>query len=137
MKGPMKSPSSWACGSSIRVDRATISCQLANWRAAIAKQKLTNLTAIVLETAGTSVPGGSGVANDWPAIRELQSRGEFDQLPKIIVAGGLTPETVGAVVREIHPFSVDVSSGVEAEFNKKSEAKIAAFIDAVRAADAA
>src|SRR4051794_13581002 len=102
----------------IRVKRETISGELQHWRERIAKLGLTNLAAFVLETAGTGVPGGSGVGNDWALIKELQSRGEFDGLPPLIAAGGLTPETVGNVVREIHPWAVDVSSGVESEFGK-------------------
>ena len=115
----------------IRVKRETISGELKHWRDRIEKLGLTNLTAFVLETADTGVPGGSGVANDWGLVKELQSRGEFDGLPAIVAAGGLTPETVGQVVREIQPWAVDVSSGVEVEFGEKSEAKIRAFIDAV------
>ena len=118
----------------IHVKRETISGELKYWRERIAKLGLTNLAAIVLETAGTGVPGGSGVANDWPLIKDLQSRGEFDGLPPIIAAGGLTPETVGEVVREIQPWAVDVSSGVESEFGKKSPDRIDAFMRAVHEA---
>jgi phosphoribosylanthranilate isomerase len=119
----------------IRVKRETISGELKHWRERIAKLALTNLAAFVLETAGTGVPGGSGVANDWPLVKELQSRGEFAGLPPVLAGGGLTPETVGDVVREIQPWAVDVSSGVESEFGKKSEQKIAAFIRAVHSED--
>src|SRR2546421_2724798 len=108
----------------IHVKRETISGELKHWRAMIAKLGLTHLAAFVLETAGTGVPGGSGVANDWPLVKELQSRGEFGGLPPVIAAGGLTPETVAQVVRDIQPWAVDVSSGVESEFGKKSPEKI-------------
>ena len=90
----------------------------------------------MLETGGTGVPGGSGVANDWTLVKELQSRGEFDGLPRIMAAGGLTPQSVGQVVREIRPFAVDVSSGVENSFGEKSAEKIGEFIRAVEKADA-
>ena len=115
----------------IRVKRETISAELTHWRKMIAKLSLVHLSGFVLETAGTGVPGGSGVANDWPLVKELQSRGEFENLPKIIAAGGLTPETVGDVVREIRPWAVDVSSGVESALGEKSEAKMTRFIEAV------
>jgi phosphoribosylanthranilate isomerase len=115
----------------IRVKRETISDQLKHWRTMIAKLNLANLAGFVLETADTGVPGGSGVANNWALVKELQARGEFEGLPSLIAAGGLTPETVGQVVREIRPWSVDVSSGVESEFGKKSVEKISAFVDAV------
>ena len=113
----------------VRMNRDSISAELSKWRSMIAKLKLTNLTGLLLETGGVA-QGGSGIANDWPLIRELQSRGEFNGLPNLIVAGGLTPETVGAVVRDIRPWAVDVSSGVESEFGKKSPEKLQAFIRA-------
>ena len=119
----------------IRVSRQSIGDELKSWRDRIAKLKLNHLIGFVLETAGTGVPGGSGIANDWGLVKELQSRGEFANLPNIIAAGGLTPESVGDVVRQIRPYSVDVSSGVESAAGEKSEAAIAQFIDAVRAAD--
>src|SRR5205814_7099367 len=119
----------------IHVKRETISGELKHWGERIAKLELTNLAAFVLETAGTGVPGGSGVANDWPLVKELQSRGEFENLPKIIAAGGLTPETVADVVREIRPWAVDVSSGVESGFGEKSEEKIDAFLREVTSSE--
>ena len=91
----------------------------------------------MLETAGTGQAGGTGVPNDWRTVREHQSRGGFDGLPPVIAAGGLTPETAGAVVRDVRPWAVDVSSGVEESLGKKSPERIAAFVAAVRDADAA
>ena len=66
-----------------------------------------------LETAATKAPGGTGVANDWSFVRELNSSGGFDNLPSIIAAGGLTPETVAAVVRDICPWALrfDIAGG--------------------------
>jgi phosphoribosylanthranilate isomerase len=119
----------------IRMQRDIISAELKRWKASIEKLHLTHLAGFVLETAKTSQPGGTGVANDWGLVRELQTRGEFDGLPPIIAAGGLTPQTVGAVVREIRPYAVDVCSGVEAARGEKDERKIAEFIEAVREAD--
>ena len=94
-----------------------------------------NLKGFVLETSGTGQPGGTGVANDWAAVALHQSRGAFERLPPIIAAGGLTPESVGRVVREVRPWAVDVSSGVEESRGVKSEAKIRAFVAAVRDAE--
>jgi phosphoribosylanthranilate isomerase len=93
-------------------------------------------SAIVLETAGTGLAGGSGVANDWALVRQHQSAGTFDGAPPIIAAGGLTPETVGEVIRTLRPWGVDVCSGVESAKRIKSEDRIQAFCQAVRAADA-
>jgi phosphoribosylanthranilate isomerase len=104
------------------------------WKAAIADLKLTNLIGLLLETSGT-LPGGSGIPNDWSAIQRLQRTGIFKGLPPLIAAGGLTPQTVGEIARLIRPYAVDVSSGVESARREKSSQKIQAFVQAVRSAD--
>lgn len=77
--------------------------------------------------------GGSGETFNWELAVEAKER--FD-LP-IILAGGLTPENVGAAVRDVRPYAVDVSSGVEAYPGRKDPVKLRAFCEAVRAADRA
>jgi phosphoribosylanthranilate isomerase len=71
------------------------------------------------------VAGGSGQAFDWNRIPP-------DPGKALILAGGLTPENVGEAVRQVRPFAVDVSSGVELSKGVKDAGKIIAFIDAVR-----
>ncbi len=118
----------------MRVD-AQFAETLATWRRATADIKLTNLRGIVLETGGTREAGGTGVANDWAAVQRHRDAGAFDGLPQLIAAGGLTPETVDEVVRNLRPWAVDVSSGVESAKGLKSVEKIRAFVRAVREAD--
>jgi phosphoribosylanthranilate isomerase len=119
----------------IHVDAETIESDLDEWRNAILEFELDNLSGFVLEPARTGQPGGSGVANDWETVRRQQERGNFEDLPPLVAAGGLTPETVADVVRKIRPWAVDVSSGVEQSRGVKSAEKILAFVEAVRAAD--
>jgi phosphoribosylanthranilate isomerase len=72
--------------------------------------------------------GGAGVLADWSRAAELA------RLRSIVLAGGLTPENVGAAIRQVHPWGVDVSSGVETN-GIKDAAKIRAFVAAARAGD--
>jgi len=118
----------------VRVDER-LSDTLATWRRATAEMNLANLRGIVLETGNTREAGGTGVPNDWSAIQRHRDAGAFEALPQLIAAGGLTPETVGDVVRSIRPWAVDVSSGVEISKGVKSVEKIQAFVRAVREAD--
>jgi phosphoribosylanthranilate isomerase len=120
----------------LRVERGTFERALDGWRGAVQQLGLRNLAGLVLETAGTAEPGGTGVPNDWEAIAGVARRGGFGSL-RVIAAGGLTPQTVAAVVRAIRPWAVDVSSGVEVDGQRgrKSPEKIHAFIHAVREAD--
>jgi len=55
--------------------------------------------------------------------------------PHLIVAGGLTPTSVGNVVRMLHPWGVDVSGGVEESPGRKDVRLVRAFVAAVRAAE--
>lgn len=76
--------------------------------------------------------GGAGQTFDWSLIPS--------QLPlPIILSGGLDASNVGDAVRQLRPWAVDVSSGVESPGRKgiKDAARIAAFINGVRNAEAA
>ncbi len=71
---------------------------------------------------------GSGQTTDWDAATQLARRCE------IILAGGLNPRNVGTAIRQVRPFGVDVSSGVENSPGLKSADLIEKFVAAARAA---
>lgn len=119
----------------IRVARDQLAQTLQTWRTAIRELSLTNLAALLLETAGTAQAGGTGVENDWETIAAAREAGAFDGLPPLVAAGGLTPANVADVVRRLRPWAVDVSSGVEESRGVKSVGKMKAFVHAVQDAD--
>ena len=88
-----------------------------------------NLAGLHVDAAGG---GGQGVEAEWDAVAGLSA----DQIARLTLAGGLTPDNVGEIVRGFRPFAVDVSSGVEDDDGRKSFEKMSAFVDAVRQADA-
>jgi phosphoribosylanthranilate isomerase len=71
--------------------------------------------------------GGTGVVADWSRAAKLAAR------TPLILAGGLTPENVGAAIAAVRPLGVDVSSGIETD-GAKDRHKIKAFLEAARAA---
>ena len=83
------------------------------------------IKAFVLDSA---VPG-SGKNFDWELVNKLDNLGK-----PVLLAGGLNPGNVACAIETIHPYGVDVSSGVEGE-NGKDEGKIKAFVQAVRNID--
>lgn len=86
------------------------------------------------------MPGGTGHTFDWSRLtpdarRKLRA--------PLILSGGLDPQNVGAAIRAVQPWAVDVSSGVEELDSEgaprkgmKDAARIAAFMEGVRRADA-
>jgi len=84
---------------------------------------------MLIDAYHPAMHGGTGQQID----REI-AQAAARRIPRLMLAGGLTPENVGDVVRAVHPFAVDVSSGVEAVPGKKDHGKIRAFVQAVREA---
>ena len=72
-------------------------------------------------------PGGTGEAFDWALLRDFHAR-------PYVLAGGLNPENAAAAVAAIHPFGLDVSSGIETA-GRKDPGKMEKFVRAVREAD--
>lgn len=74
--------------------------------------------------------GGTGESFDWELLRAHRS-----EVPAIL-AGGLKPENVGRAISVVHPYAVDVASGVELEPGHKDHAAMAAFFEAANAVGA-
>lgn len=71
---------------------------------------------------------GSGKVFDWSML------GEVAEGPKVILAGGLTPDNVAEAVSRGRPWGVDVASGVERSPGRKDAMKVKLFIERARAA---
>jgi phosphoribosylanthranilate isomerase len=89
--------------------------------------------AFLVDSGNQSKHGGTGERFDWKgSARKLDEIGRFGPL---ILAGGLTPENVSEAISILHPWGVDVVSGVEAAPGKKDPEKVRAFVRAVREMD--
>jgi len=82
----------------------------------------------LLDSFTAGVPGGTGETFAWEI-----ARGHRGRVP-IVLSGGLTPDNVGEAIAAVHPFAVDVASGVERSPGVKEPEKLQAFAAAVRAA---
>lgn len=71
---------------------------------------------------------GSGTAFAWDAARAWRGH------PRLILAGGLGPDTVGRGIAALAPYGVDVASGVERAPGEKDAARVRAFVQAARGA---
>jgi phosphoribosylanthranilate isomerase len=78
--------------------------------------------------------GGSGVQVPWDRLGE--SLDALDYHPRIVLAGGLTPDNVAEAIDLVAPNVVDVSSGVESSAGIKDHARLRAFVASVRSAGA-
>ena len=76
-----------------------------------------------------SARSGAGEQADWTVAARMARK------TQLVLAGGLHPANVAQAVREVRPFGVDVSSGVERERGVKDEQLIREFIRAAREAE--
>jgi phosphoribosylanthranilate isomerase len=85
----------------------------------------------LLDSYTAGVPGGTGETFSWEIARG--HRGPAHSVP-VILSGGLTPDNVAEAIAAVHPYAVDVASGVELSPGRKDPGKLEAFAAAVRSA---
>lgn len=89
--------------------------------------KYTTSSAILLDKFDEQSAGGTGTRFDWAiaaaAVRNTPQR--------IVLAGGLDAQNVAAAIRQVQPYAVDVSSGVESAPGRKSAERMQAFFSEV------
>jgi phosphoribosylanthranilate isomerase len=81
--------------------------------------------AILLDSFTRGQYGGTGKVHDWKLSRQI--RKAVNPTP-VILAGGLKPENVREAILTVHPYAVDVASGVELQPGIKDPEKVRAFI---------
>jgi phosphoribosylanthranilate isomerase len=93
---------------------------LAEWKGRI------GVRGFIVDTFSDTAYGGTGHTTDWSLAAEVA------KAAPMLLAGGLTPENVQEAIRQVRPYGVDVSSGVERSPGQKDPDKIRGFIQAVR-----
>lgn len=83
-------------------------------------------TVLVVDGGGTAGRGGTGTLCDWDLAARLARQ------RRVLLAGGLRPENVADAVRQVQPWGVDVSSGVEAAPGVKDPELVRRFVAAAR-----
>jgi|KBSMisStandDraft_5_1062788.scaffolds.fasta_scaffold56970_5 phosphoribosylanthranilate isomerase len=89
--------------------------------------------AIVLDSVNraTDQVGGTGLTHDWSISSQIVKQISTP----VILAGGLTPANVGSAIRQVHPWAVDVNSGVRNQAGFKDGDLIRAFIETSKLLD--
>ncbi|EMA65085.1 phosphoribosylanthranilate isomerase [Halorubrum kocurii] len=80
--------------------------------------------ALVIDSTDESGAGGTGETHDWERAGDLAAR----LTSPVVLAGGLTADTVAEAVRAADPFAVDVASGVELSDGRKDHNAVARFV---------
>ena len=78
----------------------------------------------LLDAWSPAAHGGTGRTFNWEIAAEATKRGH-----RIVLAGGLTPDNIVKSIRQVRPYGVDVSSGVESAPGRKDASKISRFIE--------
>lgn len=85
-----------------------------------------DVAAFLLDTYDPHVHGGTGKVFDWSVAKQVSSLG------RLVLSGGLNPDNITEAVKTIHPYAVDVCSGVESSPGKKDQEKLKEFIKKAR-----
>ena len=83
----------------------------------IARKYVGYADGIILDSRTKERPGGTGITHDWSISRTIV---EESPIP-VILAGGLTPDNLREAIETVHPYAVDVNSGVATKQKKDLE----------------
>ena len=83
--------------------------------------------AVLLDTRDNSLRGGTGRAFDWSIAREVNK-----VVPKLFLAGGLSPENIEEAIEMVRPFAVDACSRLEDQPGRKNHERMRVFVARAR-----
>ena len=83
--------------------------------------------AIMLDTKHSALRGGTGRVFDWSIAREVNH-----VVPKLFLAGGLSPENIDEAIETVRPYAVDACSALEDEPGRKNHERMRAFVEMAR-----
>ena len=83
--------------------------------------------AIMLDSFHSEMRGGTGHVFDWSIARSVR-----ELVPRLFLAGGLSPANVAQAIAQVNPYAVDACSSLESAPGQKDAARIRAFVQAVR-----
>ena len=83
--------------------------------------------AIMLDTKHSALRGGTGRVFDWSIAREVNRI-----VPKLFLAGGLSPENIEEAIDTVRPYAVDACSALEDEPGRKNHERMRVFVEMAR-----
>jgi phosphoribosylanthranilate isomerase len=83
--------------------------------------------AIMLDAFHGEMRGGTGRVFDWSIARSVR-----ELVPRLFLAGGLSPGNVAQAIAQVRPYAVDACSSLESSPGRKDPARMKAFVQAVR-----
>ncbi len=84
---------------------------------------------ILVDASVAGQLGGTGRQANWSLLRKAIARGKTNAWPPLLLAGGLTLESVAQAIAQVNPMGVDVSSGVEKSPGIKDTERMRAFVN--------
>ena len=84
--------------------------------------------ALLLDSRTHDRLGGTGRTHDWSVSRHVV---DTVNVP-VTLAGGLRAENVAEAIRVVHPYALDVNSGVDAHDGRKDPRRLREFMSAAR-----
>lgn len=114
----------------LRIDEAgKCAFEISQPAAAARALNKTLLSGLLVDAYSSATPGGSGLTVDLSAFAAVQKASRFP----VILAGGLRPDNVGAIINSAKPSGIDVLSGVEHRPGRKDPLKVRRLVQAVAA----